>query len=128
MRSGKLYSCTDYYLFIYPSMAVATSAADVPAGMTQAKETAVAVATVRQLAALRQVAAGQAVGPKATQAAVMMMLADWWSRKLDCKVRSSEPNEVFLCLEYEDKFAHVLFGEKQGWIINKTWLGIERVK
>ena len=51
-----------------------------------------------------------------------------WSEVLSCTVRYSEPGEVFMCLEVKSNIAHVLFGEKQGWIINRNWLGLRRVK
>lgn len=51
-----------------------------------------------------------------------------WSEELNCKVRFSEPNEVFMCLKEENSFVHVLFGEKQGWIRNESRLKIERIK
>ena len=54
--------------------------------------------------------------------------AAYWSEQLSCKVRCSEPDEIFMCLEQENQFIHALFGEKQGWIINEEWLKIERVK
>jgi len=28
----------------------------------------------------------------------------------------------------EERYLNVLFGDKQGWIINRYWLGIERIK
>lgn len=54
--------------------------------------------------------------------------AEIWSEQLNCKVRFSEPNEIFMCLEQENSFVHVLFSEKQGWIRNESRLEIERIK
>ena len=77
---------------------------------------------------------GEGVGVPAAAVTADMMGVTWgtwyknhWSRKLECKVHLSEPNEVFMCLGQENTFVHVLFGEKQGWIIYKDWLKIERV-
>jgi len=111
MIPGKLYKCPKYWLLFYPTedkawtatltpdlAPLAAAASSVPRGT--ALETAAVAAWAREHAA-------------------------WWSRKLSCTVRYSEPGEVFLCLENKDKLTHVLFGEKQGWIINKRWLEIE---
>jgi len=107
MIPGKLYKCPKYFLLFYPSK---DKAAD---------SLRVAVARAARMGATAVHEA--AIGPASS-------VADWWSRKLNCKVRYSEPNEVFLCLEHEDEFAHVLFGEKQGWIINQDWLNIVGLK
>jgi hypothetical protein len=64
--------------------------------------------------------AGASVGSTAGMA--------YWSKKLNCQVRFSEPNETFMLLKQEDMFLNVLFGEKQGWIINEDWLEIKHVK
>jgi len=32
-----------------------------------------------------------------------------------------------MVLKQKDEFAHVLFGEKQGWVVNQDWLEIEQV-
>ncbi len=53
--------------------------------------------------------------------------ADWaahWSKILNCQVRYSIPGEVFMVLEKDEIFLHVLFGKKQGWIVYKDWLKI----
>jgi len=100
MTPGKLYSCTGYYLLIYPSKDKATTAED---------------------GDVVEATAGNRPGRTVWR-------ADFWSKRLNCTVRYSEPEEVFMCLEQKDKFAHVLFGEKQGWIINQDWLNIEKVK
>jgi len=58
--------------------------------------------------------------------------ARYWSEELGCSVRYSEPNEIFIFLKKEiieeQKYINVLFGDKQGWIIHKNWMEIERVK
>jgi len=55
--------------------------------------------------------------------------ADWWSRKLNCKVHYSEPGEVFMPLNTEDRVCLKILGANiQGWIVAKDWLEIERIK
>jgi len=57
--------------------------------------------------------------------------ASYWSDYLECTVRYSEPNEIFIFIKEEiieeQKYLNVLFGDKQGWIIYEDWLRIERV-
>jgi len=104
MRSGKLYKCSKHYLLVYPSKDKATSAAQ----EAWAPETATSAST----AVAAAVAAAE-------------VRVDYWSKELNCKVRYSEPGEVFMVLKQKNEFTHVLFGEKQGWIINQDWLEIE---
>jgi len=57
--------------------------------------------------------------------------ASYWSEELNCTVRCSKPNEIFMFIEgkiiKEVKCSNVLFGDKQGWIINKYWLRFKRI-
>ena len=102
MKIGKLYKCPDRYLLIIPT---------------------------REIADRLQVEGGTMVGPPRSVTRAAATQAYYWSKKLSCTVRFSEPNEVFLCLDdQEGEYIHGLFGEKQGWITNKSWLKIERVK
>ncbi len=57
----------------------------------------------------------------------------YWTEQLNCRVDYSKPGEIFMLLERDGIFLHVLFGEKQeagrsgptlGWIIYKDWLNI----
>jgi len=63
--------------------------------------------------------------------AAVAWAAGYWSKKLGCSVRCSEPNEIFIFIKEEiieeHKYLNVLFGDKQGWIIYEDWMEIERV-
>lgn len=101
MEIGKLYKCSKCYLLIYPSIEKAAATAAAATGWS---------AWTTWLGGDRRRAVA------------------YWSKKANCKVRFSELEEVFMCLKQEGKYVHALFGEKQGWIINKKWLKIERIK
>jgi len=109
MIPGKLYKCPKNYLLVYPSKEKAAAA-------TERSDPTAAVPAAKMVALVHQ------------RRATALAEAAFWSKRLNCKVRYSEPEEVFMYLEQKDKFIHVLFGEKQGWIINKSWLEIERIK
>jgi len=98
-EKGKLYKCPTYYLLIY-------SRASPP--------------TESPLAA-----AFSCMSSIATE-------AKYWSNKLNCTVCFSKLNEIFMFLKEEtteeERYLNVLFGDKQGWIINRYWLGVERIK
>ena len=102
MEIGKLYKCSEYYLLIYPSIEKVGTARDA------------------SVSAWAWAGATSWIGAAA--------VVNYWSKQLNCKVRFSEPEEVFMALEQEKQFVHALFREKQGWIVNKEWLKIERVE
>ena len=58
--------------------------------------------------------------------------AVWWSKQFNYKY--SYPNEPFMVLkkfEFEENgylFLNVLFGKKQGWIIYRDWMKMEKIK
>jgi len=58
--------------------------------------------------------------------------AIYWSKELNCTVRYSKPNEIFIFLKEEiveeHKYLNVLFGDKHGWIVYKDWLEITKAK
>ncbi len=100
---GKLYRCPDYFLLIYP--------------------------TIEKARAATLIAHDFSTGALARAA--------YWSEKLDCQVRFSERGEIFMLLKglqltyFGSKswdYFYVLFGNRQGWIIYKDWLGIQRAR
>lgn len=58
-------------------------------------------------------------------------MVKYWSEILNCTVRCSEPNEIFMFLEEKivdnQKYLNILFGDKQGWIFYRKWLEIEKI-
>jgi len=109
-KIGKLYKCSDHYILIYPTREKAASSG------------------ARPMAAGRSAAASR---NSWAAAAVVGQAASYWSEELNCTVRCSEPNEIFIFLKEEiieeQKYINVLFGDKQGWIVYKDWMKIERV-
>jgi len=107
---GKLYKCSDHYILIYPTREKAASSS------------AVWTVAGRSASASRNSWAA---------AATAAWAASYWSEELGCSVRCSEPNEIFIFLKEEiieeQKYINVLFGDKQGWIVYKDWMEIERV-
>ncbi len=107
MKVGQLYKCLNFSLLIYPTIEKLTSASgdhSISAGVH-----------VKEL------------HPHNTDKAAFW--ADFWSKELKCQVRFSQPNEIFMFLGRIEKsgrrnreYGHVLFGEKQGWIIIRNYL------
>ncbi len=62
--------------------------------------------------------------PAATLLLNRVEWADLWSRELNCQVRLSEPNEIFMFLGRDGNLLHVLFGDVAGWLICKKWLEV----
>ena len=106
---GKLYKCSEYFLLIYPTKEKAAGA------YTRALDGRISPVGDSTASPLDDRTVD--VGPAARKAI-------WWSKELDCQVRCSEPNEIFMFIKQEEQFVHVLFGEKQGWILYKNWLQI----
>ncbi len=95
---GKLYKCPGYFLLIYPT-----------------KEKALH-------------AVGSAGGRRNTPQRLAVAEATYWSRELKCQVRYSTPGEIFMFLEKDEIYLHVLFGDAAGWIIHETWLDIKEAQ
>jgi len=55
------------------------------------------------------------------------IIADYWTKKLNCKVTFSNPSEPIFVIKKCDKFWNVLIGEKIGWIIVEDWLTIKKL-
>jgi len=64
----------------------------------------------------------------ATSLRLVASAAALLSQSLNYKVSFSEPNDIFMVIEKEDKFANVLFGDKQGWIKVDRRITIEKLK
>jgi len=118
MKVGKLYKCSKYWLLFYPTEETARAAQ---------RSTVQAASASGTAPPQDRAAAAGAVAPW-PGALVAETEAAYWSKRLNCKVGYGKPEEVFMVLKQKDEFAHVLFGEKQGWIINKNWLEIKRIK
>ncbi len=106
---GKLYRCPEYFLLVFPSKDQLISARALWA----------ADRTVETPLARWQEAAGTQY-PEMARAVTAVL-----SKKLDCRVRCSEPGEIFMLLQQDGDSLHVLFGGIQGWIVYKDWLKIE---
>jgi len=114
---GKLYKCSEYFLIIYPTRENAMSAM---ASLTRILPASRAV--------FCSALAAWCAPARARRAAAQA--ASYWSKELNCTVRYSEPDEIFIFLKEEiieeQKYINVLFGDKQGWIIYEDWMEIER--
>jgi len=116
---GKLYKCSKHLLMIYPTRENAMVAEQANATVAWVAEHA--NATVAWVAEHANATVAWAAG--------------YWSKKLGCSVRYSEPDEIFIFIKeeiieeqkYLKKYLNVLFGDKQGWIVYKDWMEIERV-
>jgi len=102
LEVGKLYSCSEYFLLLYPDKDTASSAAAAP--------------PLDAAAAIIE-AAGAAV-PAA---------AAYWSKKFGKSVSYCNPKTPLLVLAVEEKYVEVLAEDKRGWIINEDWLEIKEI-
>lgn len=99
MKPGKLYRCDKCQLLVYPTKKAAQLAkAD------KANDRGIRAAGVSKI-------------PRWLQGPSGLWATRFWSKKLKCKVQHGDFGEVFICLEQKGRFIHVLFGEKQGWIL-----------
>jgi len=109
-QTGKLYKCLSRGLLFYPNWLTVLKAAE-----------------LRRL----ECAGGGGAGEYIVSDITKRHIIAYWSDVLGCTVRYSEPDEIFMFFEERvsnnQKHLNVLFGDKQGWIIYKDWLEIERV-
>ena len=97
LEVGKLYSCSEYFLLLFPDKEAATCiAAAVSARAAAAAATAAACASA-------------------------------WNRKLGKPVSYCNPLTPLLVLSVNEKYVEVLAGDKRGWIINEDWLNIGEI-
>ena len=100
---GNLYKCPEYYLLVYPTLEKAVADGRAPGSVS---------------------AGGDAAGAA--------YWANHWSKKLNCKVRYSNPEDPMLFLEEtkidQERFLRFLLPGFEGWIVWREWLKIEEVK
>ncbi len=101
LEVGKLYSCSKYYLTLYPDRETVASAA-------------------------RRVAGVAARAADAPTAAVAMNAA-YLTRELGKPVSFCNPQTLLLVLSVNDKYVEVLAGDHKGWIIYRDWLDIGEI-
>jgi hypothetical protein len=102
LKIGKLYSCSGYFLLLFPD-----------------RETAVAVAA-DVLAA--------STTPAFTWFCVQFdEVAAYWSKRLRKPVSYCEPLTPLLILSVNEKYHEVLAGDQKGWIIYHNWLEIKEI-
>lgn len=99
LKIGKLYSCSKYFLLLYPD-----------------KKTAAA-----------EVRAAREAGSAARAAAFAAATASYWSKRLGKSVSYCNPKTPLLVLAVEEKYIEVLVGDKRGWIINIDWSDIKEI-
>lgn len=105
LKVGKLYSCSEYNLLLYPDKAAAR----------QATRQADAVAFSRSSAVAR------------TTGTLAAVDAGYWSTKLDKSVSYCNPLTPLLVLNPDNRYAEVLVGDKVVWIINEDWLELKEI-
>jgi len=98
LEVGKLYSCSEHFLMLYPD-----------------KETA----------ALAVINGGRAVASDEVEPPVGAVA--YWTRELGKTVIYAEKNISLLVLNTEGEYVEVLAGDKKGWIINMDWLEIKDI-
>jgi len=101
LKVGKLYSCSEYNLLLYPDKAAARHADDVAFSFSSA--------------VARTTGSDAAVD------------AGYWSTKLDKSVSYCNPLTPLLVLNADNRYAEVLVGDKVVWIINEYWLELKEI-
>lgn len=100
LEIGKLYSCSKYFLLLYPDKEAAEAA--------------------RVLADLDRWNAPAGVVEH-------VAVADYWTKKLQKPVIYCNPETPLLILSADKEYVEVLAGDKRGWIINIDWLEIKEI-
>ena len=99
---GKLYSCSEYFLLLFPD-----------------KDTADAALTVADRAAF-------------DLGARRLAPAAYWTRELARKlgkpVSYCNPKTPLLVLSVDKKYVEVLAGDRKGWIINEDWFELKKIR
>jgi len=102
LEVGKLYSCSEYLLLLFPDKDTAATAAeaDTAGALTNAADPGDAARTTA-----------------------------YWNRKLQNQkpVSYCNPLTPLLVLSVNEKYVEVLAGDKKGWIINQGWLEIKEI-
>jgi len=96
---GKLYSCSEYFLLLFPDKETAdrTTAAGIVRTGVLAVGVPAAAAPVRAAA----------------------RTAAYWSEVIDKPVSYCNPETPLLVLSVDKKYVEVLAGDRKGWIINE---------
>jgi hypothetical protein len=98
LEVGKLYSCSEYFLLLYPD-----------------KETA-AIAVINGCSAVASDEVEPPVGAVA-----------YWTRELGKPVIYAEKNISLLVLNTEGEYVEVLAGDQRGWAICPDWLELKDI-
>ena len=98
LKVGKLYSCSEHFLMLYPDKETASSAA-----------------------------ADELRHHPAAAAAAVPASAAYWSKKFDKPVSYCNPKTPLLVLNADNRYAEVLVGDKVVWIINEDWLELKEI-
>lgn len=104
VKVGKLYSCEDYFLMLYPDQEAAFTAARAGTGGAPPPSTT-----------------GAAENAAAERAAGL------WSNRLGKPVLYAKKNIPLLILNNREKYVEVLVGDKKGWIIYQDWLELKEI-
>jgi len=111
LNIGKLYSCSECFLVLYPD-----------------KETAVAIIT--RLQGTQQARGSRIGGVEDTEAGRRRrnFFVNWWKKELGKHFRFCDPRTPFLVLSAEDDIVEILLGDKRHWIINEDWIEFEEIR
>jgi len=97
---GKLYSCSKYFLLLFPDKEAAAESAAATASAAAAAPDAVVAASI----------------------------AVYWSEVICKPVSYCDPETPLLVLSVKEQYIQVLAGDKRGWIINMDWLNIKDIR
>jgi hypothetical protein len=97
LKVGKLYSCSKYFLLLYPDKNTAAANEAHPAAVP------------------------------AVPTAVPAAAAVYWSKQFGKSVGYCNPLTPLLVLNTDNHYAEVLAGDKKGWIINEGWLELKEI-
>ena len=105
LEVGKLYSCSGYFLLLYPDKEAAASGRTAGAAAFAATDPA----------------------DDAGHAAAASGAAAAWSRELGKPVSYCNPLTPLLILSVKEEYVEVLVGDKRRWIIYRDWLNIKEI-
>lgn len=105
LKVGKLYSCSKYFLLLYPDRKTVARGLDVAAALA-----AEATATT-----------------DAATSADAGATAAYWTKKLQKPVSFCNPETPLLILSADKEYVEVLAEDKKGWIINEDWVDIKEI-
>jgi hypothetical protein len=110
LEVGKLYSCSEYFLLLFPD-----------------KDTADAAEGDALYAELTDIFASAAAPPRLRVAAAAYWTREF-ARKLGKPISYCNPETPLLVLSVKKQYIQVLAGDKRGWIINEDWLEIKDIR